>query len=211
MKHPDRPFLIAITGGIASGKSVASKWFEEQNFTVIYADKIGHELYKEQYFIDQIEKIFGNDITITGSVNREKLGETIFNSEVKRKQLNKLLHPEIRKRIQHIINTSSQEILMFEIPLLFENDLCKAFDLTVNISARKDLRINRIMRRDGLTKESAVKRVDSQMSEIDRKKLADINIVNDSDVKNLILQLKELIKTITKLEKKDVTEITKIV
>ena len=58
MKHPDRPFLVAITGGIASGKSVISKWFEEQKFSVFYADKIGHELFKDQYFKIRIKDIF---------------------------------------------------------------------------------------------------------------------------------------------------------
>ncbi len=62
MKHLDRPFLVAITGGIASGKSVVSKWFEEQSFSVFYADKIGHELFEDKYYINKIEEIFGKDI-----------------------------------------------------------------------------------------------------------------------------------------------------
>ena len=155
MKHPDRPFLVAITGGIASGKSIVSKWFEEKNYLVFYADKIGHELLNDKYFKNKIEDVFGKDIIINGSVDRAKLGKNIFNSASKRIQLNEVLHPEIRKRMQQIINTSSQEVLIFEIPLLFENGLQKAFDLTINISARNEIRIERIIKRDGITKDSA--------------------------------------------------------
>jgi len=192
MKHPDRPFLVAITGGIASGKSIVSKWFEEKNYLVFYADKIGHELLNDKYFKNKIEDVFGKDIIINGSVDRAKLGKNIFNSASKRIQLNEVLHPEIRKRMQQIINTSSQEVLIFEIPLLFENGLQKAFDLTINISARNEIRIERIIKRDGITKDSAQKRINSQMSELDKQKLADINIVNESDLDNLFLQLQRL-------------------
>ena len=201
MKHPDRPFLIAVTGGIASGKTVVAKWFEEQQFQVIYTDKIGHDLFKEKYFIDQIETIFGNDLKITGSVNREKLGRIIFDSTEKRKMLNELLHPEIIKRMKQIMRTSSQQILIFEIPLLFENGLQKLFDLTVNISAKKDLRIKRIVKRNEITKEAAQKRIHSQMSDLDKKKLADINIENNADIKDLNLQLEKLKSVILKNKK----------
>jgi len=203
MKHPDRPFLIAITGGIASGKTVVSKWFEEQQFQVIYVDKIGHDLFNEKYFIDQIEKIFGNDLIITGSVDREKLGRIIFDSAEKREMLNKLLHPKIIKRMKQIMRTSSQQILIFEIPLLFENGLQKLFDLTVNISAKEDLRIKRIVNRNEITKEAAQKRIYSQMSDLDKKKLADINILNNADIRDLILKLEKLKSEIQNSKKRN--------
>lgn len=210
MKHPDRPFLVAITGGIASGKSIVSKWFEEKNYLVFYADKIGHELLNDKYFKNKIENIFGKDIIINGSVDRAKLGKIIFNSAGKRIQLNEVLHPEIRKRMQQIINTSSQEVLIFEIPLLFENGLHKAFDLTINISARDEIRIERIIKRDGITKDFAQKRINSQMPELDKQKLADINIVNESDLDNLFLQLQRLLPHLKELKKKDIKKITEL-
>jgi len=204
MKHPDRPFLVAITGGIASGKSIASKWFEEHDFKVIYADKIGHKLFKEQNVKNQIEVIFGKEVIVQNQVDRAKLGQIIFNSPAKRKQLDELLHPVIRKRMQLIIANSSDKILIFEIPLLFENRLHTVFDFTINISAKKDLRIKRIVARDGITRESAQKRIDSQMPENEKQKLADINIDNDEDVDTLFLQLNQLLELIRKSEKKAV-------
>ena len=210
MKHPDRPFLVAITGGIASGKSVVSKWFEEQKFLVFYTDRIGHDLFNDQYFKNKIEDIFGKEITIDGSIDRAKLGEIIFNSADKRKQLNELLHPEIRKRIQQIIETSSNKIIIFEIPLLFENGLQNAFDLTINISARNEIRIKRIMERNKISKETAQKRIDSQMSEPDKQKLVDVNISNEKNIEELHLHLYKFLPLIKKLKKKNVKKITEI-
>ena len=210
MKHPNRPFLVAITGGIASGKTVVSEWFAEQNFSVFYADEIGHELFNDQYYKNKIEKIFGKEITNAGFVDRIKLGKIIFDSSDKRKQLNELLHPEIRKRMQQIIDTSSKEILVFEIPLLFENGLQKAFDLTINISVRNDLRIKRIMNRDKVSKDTALKRINSQMSEFDKQKLVDVNISNEKDIEELYLRLQNLLPLIKKIKKKNVKKITEI-
>jgi len=210
MKHPDRPFLVAITGGIASGKSITSKWFERQKFSVFYADKIGHELLEDKYLNNIIEEIFGKEVITNGSVDREKLGEIIFNSAEKRKQLNELLHPEILKKMQQIIDASSKEILIFEIPLLFENGLQKAFDLTINISTRNEVRIKRILERDRITEKAAQKRINTQMSELDKKKLANIDITNEKDIDELYLQLNKLLKYIKKLTKKDVIKITEL-
>ena len=207
MKHLDRPLLIAITGGIASGKSVVSTWFEDQNFSVFYADKIGHELFEEQYYINKIKSIFGKEIVLDNSIDRVKLGKIIFNSADKRKRLNELLHPEIRKRIQQIIDTSSQEFLIFEIPLLFENSLQNAFDLTINISAQNEVRIKRIIERDKISEEAAKKRISSQMSELDRVKLANISVINEANINELYLQLKKLLPHIKQLKKKDIKKI----
>ena len=210
MKHLERPFLIALTGGIASGKSIVSKWFSDHNFSVFDADKIGHELFDEQYFINKIKDLFGKEIIVNGSIDRAKLGKIIFDSVDKRKQLNNLLHPEIRKRMQHIVDASSQNILIFEIPLLFENGLQKAFDLTINISAQNKIRIKRIIERDKITEIEAQKRINSQMSEFDKQNMADINIVNEEGNDELNLQLQKLILHIRELKKKNIKKIAEL-
>lgn len=207
MKHLERPYLVAITGGIAAGKSIVSKWFEDNHFKVYYADKIGHELFKDQYFIKRIKEVFGIEVIVQNQVDRAKLGQIIFNAAGKRKQLNELLHPKIRKKIQQIIDRSSEKILIFEIPLLFENGLQDAFDLTVIISAKEELRIERIMNRDSIAQDSARKRIDTQMPELEKQELADVKITNNADLETLYLQLDKLVKHINKFENKDVRRI----
>jgi len=207
MKHPDRPYLVAIAGGIASGKSVVSKWFEEQKFSVFYADKIGHELFEDQYFKIKIEDIFGKEVIINSSVDRAKLGDVIFSSAEKRKQLNELLHPEILKKMQKIIDTSSKEILIFEIPLLFENSLQKAFDLVINIWTDDDTQLKRLMNRKSMTRIKALKQISSQMSTVEKQKKADINIENNTSLNSLEDKLNNIQLIINKRKFKKVVNL----
>ena len=207
MKHPDRPFLVAITGGIASGKSVVSNWFEEQKFSVFYADKIGHELFEDQYFKNKVEDIFGKEVISNGFVDRIKLGEIIFNSAEKRKQLNELMHPEIIKRMQKIIDGSSNEILIFEIPLLFENSLQKAFDLVINIWTDEDTQLKRLMKRMSMTRDKALKSISSQMPTSEKKKKADVNIENSTSLNSLEDKLNNIQLIINKRKFKKVVNL----
>ena len=204
MKQPSRPFLIVITGGIASGKSVVSKWFEKHDFPVFYTDKIGHELFEEQYFKNEIEKIVGSEVIINNSIDRVKLGEIIFSSKDKRKQLNELLHPEIIKRIQLIIDTSSNKIIIFEIPLLFENNLNKAFDLVINIWTDEETQLRRLMNRKMMTREKAMQQISSQMPTNEKREKADINIENTSTIYSLKNKLSNLQSIIDKRKFKEV-------
>ena len=207
MKHPDRPFLVAITGGIASGKSVVSKWFEEQKYIVFYADKIGHELFEDDYIKNKIEDIFGKEVIINGSVDRNKLGEIIFNSADKRKQLNELLHPEILKKMQQIIDINPKEILIFEIPLLFENHLEKAFDLVINIWTDEETQLKRLMNRENMTRAKALKRISSQMATFEKKRKADINIENTSSFSLLEDKLNNIKQIVNKRKFKEVVKL----
>ncbi len=112
--------------------------------------------------------------------------------------------------MQQIIDTSTNEILVFEIPLLFENGLQNAFDLTINISARNELRIKRILKKNKMSKDAAQKRINSQMSEFDKQKLVDVNISNESNIEELYLRLHKLLPLIKKIKKKDIKKITEI-
>lgn len=109
--------------------------------------------------------------------------------------------------MQLIIDKSSDKILIFEIPLLFENQLQAAFDFTVNISAKKDLRIKRIMDRDCITRDLAQKKIDSQMPENEKQKLADVTIKNNKDLEVFQRKLNQLVELINKSEKRTVKKL----
>ena len=78
MKQSNRPFLIAITGGIASGKTLVSRWFEEKGYKVVYADKIGHKFLDDEDIINKLTEKFGEDILDNKKINRKKLGQIVF-------------------------------------------------------------------------------------------------------------------------------------
>ena len=221
MKQSNRPFLIAVTGGIASGKTLISKWFEEKGYKVVYADKIGHKFLDDEDIINRLTEKFGEDILDNKKINRKKLGQIVFGSKEKLSFLNQLLHPKIRKEMQKIIdeyeelNTSSKDlcqvpILIFEIPLLFENKLEKAFDLVLNISSEKSIQIRRIIKKKKISEKRAKQIIDSQMSDFEKQKLADVNIMNNTSLENLYEKLENQLQIIKKMKHRNIKRLIEI-
>ncbi len=221
MKQSDRPFLIAVTGGIASGKTLVSRWFEEKGYKVVYADKIGHKFLDDEDIINKLTEKFGEDIVDKKKINRKKLGQIVFGSKQKLSFLNQLLHPKIRKEMQKIIdeceqiNTSEQTrlgfpILIFEIPLLFENKLEKAFDLVLNISSEKSIQIKRIIKKRKISEKRAKQIIDSQMPDFEKQKLADVNIENNTSLENLYEKLENLLQIIKKMKHRNIKRLIEI-
>lgn len=103
MHQNNRPLLIGLTGGIASGKSTVSKWFEETGRKVVYSDKLGHEVLKEKTVLNILIKKFGESIILNGKINREELGNIVFSDKNRLNTLNKILHPIIRKKCRKLL------------------------------------------------------------------------------------------------------------
>ncbi len=210
MKQHKRPFLIAITGSFASGKTLVSKWFEDKGFIVHYTDKLGHAILQDEKVIYLLAEKFGNEILENGAISRKKLGEIVFNSTENLKFLNIILHPQIRSKTQAIIDSSREDYLVFEIPLLCENKLQDAFDLTINISATKENQISRSQKRNKMKIAQIEQRIKSQMSTYDKQKLADINIENNGTIDELYLKLENLLPLIKRMGKKDIRKIIEL-
>ena len=210
MKQYKRPFLIAITGSFASGKTLVSRWFEEKGFTVHYTDKLGHAILQDEKVIYILAEKFGNEILENGAISRTKLGEIVFDSTENLKFLNSILHPQIRSKTQAIIDSSREDYLVFEIPLLFENKLQDAFDLTINITASKENQISRSQKRDKMKINQIEQRIKSQMSDYDKQKLADINIENNGTIDELYLKLENLLTLIKKISKKNIRKLIEL-
>jgi len=210
-----RPFLIAITGGICSGKSIVANWFAQRGYPVFSADKIGHLVLENPEVITKLKAKFGDGIIENDKINRKKLGKQVFGNSQNLDFINRLLHPLIRMEMQKIIDSffsrkNSSELLIFEIPLLFENGLEKAFDLTVNVYADNELQKKRLMERDRLSEKEAEKRIYSQMSSERKRKKADVNIVNNDSIKSLYTQLENLLKSFNSLKYKKIKRLTEI-
>jgi len=204
MKQVNRPFLLAITGGIASGKSTVSHWFEQHNFTVYYADKIGHQILSDPSIIMQLTDTFRDRITQGNSIDRAKLGEFVFSNPKKLEKLNSILHPAIRKRMQDLINQSTDKLLFFEIPLLFEGGLDKSFDLVINVHVSLETQIQRLIIRNGFSRKEAEQRINSQLPAEIKMKQADVNVDNNETLVQLRNQLEELLNNLDSFSHKKV-------
>lgn len=173
--------LIGITGGVGSGKSLASSYIESLGYTVLYADKIAKELYRKNNLLKKsLVKAFGRNIldprgNITGLAARK----IILSNKSNIKRVNKIVHPFVRKEIKRRLLSVKDTVVFIEAAIMFESGYYRQMDYTLIIYAQKELRIKRVMKRDGITQREIRKLISLQMDEREKLKLADFIVRND--------------------------------
>ncbi len=188
MQKKNRPLIIAITGGIASGKSTFSKLIEEKGYRVYYTDKIGHDVLELDSIKKQIRENIGAEAFTNNKIDRKKLGEIVFSDKQKLAILNQISHTKIREQINSIIAESNEKIIFFEIPLLIESNLQESFHYNILITTDENIRTNRLINRDKITKEKALRIIKNQMSDEIKKEYVDLIIDNSFSKKFLEAQ-----------------------
>eukprot|EP01060_Flectonema_neradi_P027114 TRINITY_DN3674_c0_g1_i2.p1 TRINITY_DN3674_c0_g1~~TRINITY_DN3674_c0_g1_i2.p1 ORF type:complete len:232 (+),score=27.01 TRINITY_DN3674_c0_g1_i2:64-759(+) len=194
--------IVGLTGGIACGKSTTSKIFKQEGAVVIDADVASHTVMaKGTRCSDKIIAHFGNDILAAdGSIDREKLGEIVFNDREKRKRLMSFTNMPIFIEIcRQIISNyfSGTDLLILDIPLLFETKVFAYFcEATVVVDVTLESQIQRLMSRNEYTKEQAISRINSQMSRETRNSLATYVCDNNSDISTTAANLRNIISKI---------------
>lgn len=184
-----------LTGGIASGKSTVSNRFRQLGACIVDADEISrHGLDVGTECYEKTVATFGKDILLQdGQVDRRKLGAIVFSNEAEREKLNAIIHPYVRKRMeelsQAVWDSNPQGLILWDVPLLFENGLHRLVQKTVVVTAPEELRIQRMALRNGYTREEALSRIGSQMPEEEKVKLADYVIDNSGDLISLYEQV----------------------
>lgn len=180
-------YIVAITGGIGSGKTTISKKFASLGIKIIDADVISKTiLLYNQKVIKIIKNHFGsNVIDKYGMLNRKKIKKIIFNNNFKKKWINNLLHPLIYKKIQHQLSYIFYPYVILVIPLLFESKIKYSINRILVIDAKKNTQINRIIKRDNITKSDAKKIISSQISRKKRLQKADDIIINEDNIESL--------------------------
>lgn len=176
---------LAIVGNIAAGKTAVEGFFREKGYDVLDADKIGHEVLCTH--ADEIIKAFeGEDISNDGIIDRRKLAAVVFSSYHARKKLENIVHPVIRKRLEEYFQTNADEkVILVAIPLLFEAKMEDLFDKIIFVFADDETRLERLMARNNLTKEDAMKRINSQMSQFMKLEESDYVFHNNGTLENL--------------------------
>lgn len=160
------PRIIGLTGGIASGKSVVSRTLQGLGMTVVDADAISHEiLTKDGAIRQEVVRTFGTEVlNEEGEIDRGKLGGIVFQGPERRKALEAILHPPIREEMWKRARESSGEDVVLDVPLLIETGTHARVDLVVLVYATRELQIQRLMARDGISREEADRRIDTQLS-----------------------------------------------
>ena len=187
-------FKIGLTGGIASGKSTVLTYFKDKGIPYIDADIVAREVVEPgTEGLQAIVDAFGlNVLHDDGTLNREALGAIVFHNEEKRLQLNSCLKEYIRNRIMELTaNYEVQDtpVLIYDIPLLIEGEWYTMMDEVWLIYINELIQIERLMSRNGLTKEDAIARIKSQMRLDDKRSYADVIIDNNGTPQTLEAQL----------------------
>lgn len=185
--------VIGLTGSIASGKSTVSNYLKRRNFLVYDADEIAKEIVNNQDVIEEIKSIFGTVVfDSNNNLDRRKMKKIVFNDEDKRKILNAIIHPRVYKYFQDVREKKSENLIFFDVPLLYESGIEKLCDKVILIVADDEKKIERIIKRDNLDVELAKKIIFSQMPDTEKKKKADIIIENNGSIEELLEQLERL-------------------
>lgn len=179
--------IVGLTGGIASGKSTVSNYFREFGAEVLDADVVAKELSEKEENVAKIIEIFGDEILDeNGNISRKKMRERAFLEKDKLKQLNELLHPQVIEVFKNKKeNTKEDEIVIFDIPLLFEAGMENLCDTVIVVYISKRVQLERMMKRDRHGIDLAERIIESQMSMSDKIDKADIIINNNCTLEDL--------------------------
>lgn len=192
--------LIGLTGGIACGKSTVSAMLVKHDALLVDADQVARDVVEPgEPALLQIAKIFGtNVLNSDGSLNRKQLGAIVFSDSDKLKQLEQITHPAIRARMLQTIEMYKQQqpnaLIVADIPLLYETNQAHLYEGVLVVYIPRELQVERLMNRNGLTQEDAEARIALQMDIEEKKKRADWVIDNSSTLENTEQQVISLIK-----------------
>jgi len=188
-------YAIALTGGIATGKSTVASLLSLNGMRVIDADSISHEILDASYA--WVKENFGEEFVNGSKVNRAKLGSLMFSNSEAKKKLEEFLHPKIRDEIEKrsIKQDSFKFPYLIDIPLFFENG---AYDIkeSVVVYTPPDIQLERFMKRNGYSKEESLKRINSQMSIEEKRAKATWVIDNSKNLKHLQKECEEFVDKI---------------
>lgn len=179
--------IVGLTGGIASGKSTVSNLFRKCGIEIVDADKVAKDISEKKESIKKISSIFGKDILDNdGKIIREKLREKAFKNRELLQELNKIIHPQVMEYFKRKKEENSKdEILIFDIPLLYEAKMEYLCDKIIVVGVDVQKQIRRVVARDGSSKELAKKIISNQMPLDEKIKKADIVIMNDGTLDEL--------------------------
>lgn len=181
--------IIGITGGIGTGKTTVSKYLEDKGYYVINADQIAKDLLTNNNIIkDKIIKEFGANSYVNNQYNTSYISNIVFNNTKKLSRLNQIVHPAVLNQIINLIDTAMQKnikIIFIDIALLFELNLEEGVDYILTITAKEDIRIDRVIKRSNLPIEEIKRRINNQIRVEEAVQNSDFVIENNDTIEKL--------------------------
>ena len=185
--------VIGLTGGIGSGKSLAAEYFADLGALVIDADQLARMVIERGTSgFDEVVSVFGDSILKNGEIERRALGELIFKDPELKSKLEAIIHPRVRSEFEEAVaSLEADQILVYEIPLLFETGSANRFDSVITVEADMDVRIARL-RKKGLHISEVQARIAAQATREQRVSIADFVIENNGSQDELLRQVENI-------------------
>lgn len=192
--------IIGLTGGIGSGKTTIGNYFQSLGIPVYVADDEGRKITEDEAVVKQIAAVFGNKILGNGKVNRKKLSGIVFNDKAKLKQLNDIIHPAVRQHFEVWIKKhQDKDFVIRESAILFESGSYQDCDFVISVVAPIETRIERVIKRDKVTRAKVLERIENQMSDEERISRSDF-IIENTDLANAEKQATKILKKLSNLQ-----------
>ena len=191
--------IIGLTGGIGSGKTTVAKFIEEMGFPVYYSDDRAKEIVNDDEVLkNNIKELLGEEAyDENGFYNKKYVSGIVFNDDEMRLQLNALIHPAVKIDFENWVENQNSEFVFKETALLFELKLNESCYKSVLVTADDNIRIKRVMDRDGKTYREVEAVMTKQMPEKDKVKKADFVIYNNSNIEDLKTETEKTVMKLT--------------
>ena len=196
MPYRKQQIKIGLTGGIGSGKTFVGAIFSKLGFPVFNADIEAKKCMSENEILKQeIKNVFGNQIYKKGLLQNKMLAEIVFNDTQRLKELNKLVHPVVKQIFELWCIKQNSQTVIKEAAILFESNSHLSLDKVICVTASEEARIERIIKRDNISREQVVNRIERQMLQYEKMKLSDFIIINDNEE----LLMPQILRIITQI------------
>ncbi len=198
MKHKTF-YTIGVTGGIGSGKSTVAQMLADRGATVIDADRISHEVtFPGKPALVEIAEVFGSDIVVKGTLNRERLAAAVFSDNTKKKQLEDIVHghvvQEMDERLHALQEAGFKGLVVLDVPIPVSRGFLDVCDTIWVVDCAIEIRIARVHRRSGWPEDDIRKRMQSQLDREAYLRLANDVLDSEADMECLTAQVEDLLK-----------------
>ena len=175
---------VAVTGGIGAGKTTVCRIFEDIGIPVFYADIEAKIIMNTSDVIYQsLTNLFGDDVyTENKVVDRKKLASIIFNDKLALQKVNNIVHPEVRKQFGIWAEQQNAPYVLQESAILFESKMNDLFDCIITVTAPLNVKIERVVKRDGIEREKVIERISNQIDDSEKIKMSDYVIDTSGEI-----------------------------
>lgn len=191
--------IIGLTGGIGSGKSTIASYFKALGVPVYIADDEARNLMDDPEIVKKVQAVFEENVMENHVLNRKKIAALVFSNPQKLEKLNSIVHPEVKKHfISWLKRHKDQPFIIKEAAILFESGSYKDCNKIIVVTAPEEIRIDRVMQRDKVTKEQVLERMKNQWTDEEKIKRSDF-VIENIDLETSEKKVREILKELNKM------------